>query len=37
MATATNLVDLIEPIVSGITDIAIRNIYRDIALYLVAR
>ncbi|OQE34393.1 hypothetical protein PENCOP_c018G02326 [Penicillium coprophilum] len=37
MAAAANLVDLIEPVVSDIKDVAIRNIYRDTALHLAAR
>ena len=37
MAAAANLVDLIEPVVSGVKDIAIRNKYGDTALHLAAR
>ncbi|KAJ9484874.1 hypothetical protein VN97_g8488, partial [Penicillium thymicola] len=37
MAAAANLVDLIEPMVSGATDVAIRNMYGDTALHLAAR
>ncbi|CRL19500.1 Zinc finger, ZZ-type [Penicillium camemberti] len=37
MAAAANLVDLIEPVVSDVKDVAIRNMYGDTALHLAAR